>query len=105
MYAWQVTDDITNYTIADLFSSVGKSTDVIVRFSQVTGLLGSPEWMRAPPQAPPLLSEARLAHIPLPHVSAHANARTQSVKHRAAARKSTSHISLYVGVLLAHIAM
>ena len=51
MCLWQVTDDITKYTSADLFSSVGKSTDVIVRFSQVTGLLGSPDWMRAPPVA------------------------------------------------------
>ncbi|KAK9840805.1 hypothetical protein WJX81_005942 [Elliptochloris bilobata] len=43
-----VTDDITNYTSADVFSFIGKSTDVIVRFSQVTGLPGSPEWLRDP---------------------------------------------------------
>ena len=58
MYTWQVTDDITNYTSADLFSSVGKSTDVIVRFSQVTGLLGSPDWMRAP-QSPTFAFQER----------------------------------------------
>ncbi|KAK9840788.1 hypothetical protein WJX81_004808 [Elliptochloris bilobata] len=45
---FKVTDDITNYTSADVFSFIGKSTDVIVGFSQVTGLPGSPEWLRDP---------------------------------------------------------
>ena len=48
MLSAQVTDDITNYTNADVFSSVGKQTDVIVRFSIVTGPSGSPEWLRDP---------------------------------------------------------
>ena len=46
--AGQVTDDITAYSSADLFSAVGKTTNVIVRFSLVTGLPGSPEWLRDP---------------------------------------------------------
>lgn len=44
----QVTDDISGYSFADVFSSVGKKTDVIVRFSIVTGPSGSPEWLRDP---------------------------------------------------------
>ena len=43
-----MTDDITAYSSADLFSAVGKTTNVIVRFSLVTGLPGSPEWLRDP---------------------------------------------------------
>ena len=43
-----MTDDITSYTYADVFSSVGKQTDVIARFSVVTGPSGSPEWLRDP---------------------------------------------------------
>jgi catalase len=43
-----VTDDITNLTFADVFSAVGKKTDVMVRFSIVTGPSGSPEWLRDP---------------------------------------------------------
>ena len=46
--AVQVTNDISNATYADVFSSVGKRTDVIVRFSVVTGPSGSPEWLRDP---------------------------------------------------------
>ena len=44
----QVTNDITALTFADVFSEVGKRTDVIVRFSTVTGGAGSPEWLRDP---------------------------------------------------------
>ena len=44
----QVTDDISNLTYADIFSSVGKRTDVIVKFSIVTASVGSPEWIRDP---------------------------------------------------------
>ncbi len=44
----QVTDDITATTFADVFSAVGKRTDVVVRFSVVTGPTGSPEWLRDP---------------------------------------------------------
>ncbi len=43
-----MTDDITGYSFADVFSSVGKKTDVIVRFSIVMGPAGSPEWLRDP---------------------------------------------------------
>ena len=81
MYLWQVTDDITSYTSADLFSSVGKSTDVIVRFSQVTGLLGSPDWMRAPQLPSSIFQKRAYSGYRLhSYVSAHAaNACTHSV--------------------------
>lgn len=36
-----VTHDITQYTAADLFSEIGKQTDVIARFSTVAGELGA----------------------------------------------------------------
>ena len=36
----QVSDDITDLTFADVFSSIGKKTDVIVRFSIVTASVG-----------------------------------------------------------------
>ena len=36
-----VTDDVTQYTKADLFSSVGKKTDCLVRFSTVAGERGA----------------------------------------------------------------
>lgn len=36
-----VTDDITRYTKADLFSQIGKKTDVFVRFSTVAGERGA----------------------------------------------------------------
>lgn len=45
---FEVMDDITASTFADVFSEVGKRTDVIVRFSVVTGPTGSPEWLRDP---------------------------------------------------------
>ncbi|CAL8471049.1 g10591 [Coccomyxa elongata] len=45
---FEVTDDITASTFADVFSAVGKRTDIIVRFSIVTGPTGSPEWLRDP---------------------------------------------------------
>ena len=38
--AVQVTDDITDLTFADVFSSIGKKTDVIARFSIVTASVG-----------------------------------------------------------------
>ena len=44
----QVTDDITDLSYASVFSSVGKQTPVIVRFSIVSASLGSPEWIRDP---------------------------------------------------------
>lgn len=44
----QVTDDISDLTYADIFSSVGKRTGVIVRFSIVSASVGSPEWIRDP---------------------------------------------------------
>lgn len=46
--AAQVTDDVTDLTYADLLSSIGKRTDVIVRFSIVGASVGSPEWVRDP---------------------------------------------------------
>ena len=44
----QVTDDITNLSYASIFSSIGKQTPVIVRFSIVGASVGSPEWTRDP---------------------------------------------------------
>ncbi len=44
----QVTDDITNLTYASIFSSIGKQTPVIVRFSIVSVSTGGPEWIRDP---------------------------------------------------------
>ena len=38
---FRVTNDITRYTCADLFSSVGKETEVFVRFSTVAGERGA----------------------------------------------------------------
>lgn len=42
------THDITNYTIADPFTSVGKTTPIAVRFSTVVHSRGSPETLRDP---------------------------------------------------------
>ena len=36
-----VTNDITQYTCADLFSEIGKTTEVFVRFSTVAGFRGA----------------------------------------------------------------
>ncbi len=36
-----VTDDITEYTCADLFNTIGKTTEVFVRFSTVAGFRGA----------------------------------------------------------------
>ncbi len=44
----QVTNDITAYSSADIFSAVGKTTPVIARFSIVTAQRGAPEWTRDP---------------------------------------------------------
>ena len=44
----QVTKDITGITFADVFSAVGKKTDIIARFSLVTGPQGVPDWTRDP---------------------------------------------------------
>ena len=38
---FRVTNDITRYTCADLFSSIGKETEVFVRFSTVAGERGA----------------------------------------------------------------
>ncbi|CAL5225166.1 g7947 [Coccomyxa viridis] len=45
---FEVTDDITNLTYASIFSSIGKQTTVIVRFSIVSVSTGGPEWIRDP---------------------------------------------------------
>lgn len=45
---FEVTDDITKYTKAKLFSKVGKRTPVFVRFSTVGGEKGSPDAARDP---------------------------------------------------------
>ena len=105
MYLWQVTDDITNYTSADLFSSVGKSTDVIVRFSQVTGLLGSPDWMRAP-HSPYLPSRSKpRAHIAVTCVCTRRKCVFPLCKARICCIKTHfSHLFFHVGVLLVYIA-
>jgi len=43
---FEVTDDITDLTCADLFSEIGKRTPVAARFSTVTHERGSPESLR-----------------------------------------------------------
>lgn len=43
-----VTHDITNYTKADLFSKIGKKTDLFLRFSTVGGEKGSADTARDP---------------------------------------------------------
>ena len=45
---FEVTKDITQYTCADLFSSIGKKTDVLFRFSTVGGEKGSADTDRDP---------------------------------------------------------
>ena len=45
---FEVTDDISDLTSADLFSEVGKKTDVLVRFSTVGGEKGSADTARDP---------------------------------------------------------
>ena len=44
---FRVTNDITRYTRADLFSSIGKETEVFVRFSTVAGERGAADAERA----------------------------------------------------------
>ena len=41
-------DNISDLTYAYILSSIGKRTDVIVRFSIVAAFVGSPEWIRDP---------------------------------------------------------
>jgi len=43
-----VTNDITNYTKAKIFSNIGKKTKLFVRFSQVGGEKGSADTERDP---------------------------------------------------------
>lgn len=45
---FQVTHDITQYTAATVFSEIGKTTPIAVRFSQVTGEMGSADTVRDP---------------------------------------------------------
>lgn len=45
---FQVTNDITKYTAAKVFSEIGKITPLAVRFSQVTGEMGSSDTVRDP---------------------------------------------------------
>ena len=44
----QVTKNITGLTFADVFSAVGKKTDIIARFSIFTRPQGMPDWTRDP---------------------------------------------------------
>ena len=43
---FECTHDITRYTKADVFSQIGKRTDIAVRFSQVSGESGSADTVR-----------------------------------------------------------
>ncbi|XP_057666950.1 catalase-like [Diorhabda carinulata] len=43
---FEVTNDITKYTAAKVFSEIGKKTPIAVRFSQVAGELGYPDTIR-----------------------------------------------------------
>lgn len=45
---FEVTDDITKYTAASVFSSIGKKTPIGVRFSTVGGESGSADTLRDP---------------------------------------------------------
>ena len=45
---FEVTDDISDLTVANLFSEVGKKTPVLVRFSTVGGEKGSADTARDP---------------------------------------------------------
>jgi len=45
---FEVTDDISDLSSADLFSEVGKKTEVLVRFSTVGGEKGSADTARDP---------------------------------------------------------
>nr|CAI5852757.1 unnamed protein product [Callosobruchus analis] len=45
---FQVTHDITKYTVAKIFESVGKKTPLVVRFSHVASNLGSADTVRDP---------------------------------------------------------
>ncbi|MBZ5751962.1 catalase KatA [Metabacillus rhizolycopersici] len=45
---FEVTNDVSNYTKASLFSKVGKRTPLFVRFSTVAGELGSADTVRDP---------------------------------------------------------
>ncbi|RZC41576.1 Catalase-rel domain containing protein, partial [Asbolus verrucosus] len=43
---FEVTDDITDYTVSKVFDTLGKMTPIAVRFSQVAGNLGSADTVR-----------------------------------------------------------
>ncbi|XP_060525130.1 catalase-like [Cylas formicarius] len=45
---FEVTDDITQYTSANVFAEIGKQTPIAVRFSTVAGNLGSADSVRDP---------------------------------------------------------
>lgn len=45
---FEVTNDLSKYTKANLFSAVGKRTPMFIRFSTVAGELGSAETVRDP---------------------------------------------------------
>nr|CAH7735337.1 unnamed protein product [Callosobruchus chinensis] len=45
---FQVTHDITKYSVAKIFESIGKKTPLVVRFSQVASNLGSADTVRDP---------------------------------------------------------
>lgn len=45
---FKVTHDITRYTKADLFSEIGKETEIFIRFSTVGGELGSADTVNDP---------------------------------------------------------
>src|ERR1700710_2863804 len=45
---FEVTEDVSQFTKADLFNGVGKTTPMLARFSTVAGELGSPDTLRDP---------------------------------------------------------
>lgn len=47
-FFFQVTHDITRYTVSKVFEKIGKKTHIAVRFSQVAGNLGSADTVRDP---------------------------------------------------------
>lgn len=48
VFFFQVTHDITRYTVSKVFEKIGKKTHIAVRFSQVAGNLGSADTVRDP---------------------------------------------------------
>ncbi|MGI8728866.1 MAG: catalase, partial [Solirubrobacteraceae bacterium] len=45
---FEVTEDVSQFTKADMFNDVGKKTPMLARFSTVAGELGSPDTARDP---------------------------------------------------------